>query len=147
MYEENLCSTHISSSRVFIKFGQTQRETEKKVKDIFRRMSLYVSQKCKSYLLPSLCKYYFPPCDPNRKKAKAVPICKKDCSFLEQNVCQSGFNIVRAISVNLHFQLPVCANLPTADAKSSPTNCQRIFSSSKLYIFTGLCIMVIIKLN
>ena len=95
-------------------------------------MSSYISPKCKSHLLPSLCKYYFPPCDVNRKKPKAVPICKKDCTHLQDNVCQSAFTIVKAISVKLRFQLPTCSNLPTANTEIAPNNCQRIFSSSKL---------------
>ena len=134
MYTGNLCSTYVSSRKIFVKFGQTQQNTEKNIENIFRSMSSYALPKCKTYLLPSLCKYYFPPCDPQRKKPKAIPICKQDCIHLEQNACQSAFTIVKAMSMNLRYQLPTCSNLPTADSESAPTNCQRLFSSSECMV-------------
>ena len=135
VYTGNLCSAHVNSRKVFIKFGQTQQTTAKNIENIFRSMSSFMLPKCKSYLLPSLCKYYFPPCDAKRKKPKAIPICKKDCMYLEQNACQSVYSTVKAVSSSLRYQLPTCSNLPTADAENAPTNCQRIFSSSECLVF------------
>ena len=62
---------------------------------------MYVSEKCKKVLLPSMCYYFFKPCVKNARTPTPREICRKDCQALKNDICKREMSYIQGSKIKI----------------------------------------------
>ncbi|XP_024080556.1 tyrosine-protein kinase transmembrane receptor Ror-like isoform X2 [Cimex lectularius] len=120
-YKGKLCASVLANKTVYIPASHTQEELERKLELAFGvvKNSEDLSKTCEPFAVPTLCYVAFSIC---QDSVTQVPkqICRKDCEFLENELCVKEYAIAKRHPVIGELQLPVCVELPMG---KSPEDC------------------------
>ena len=108
-----LCEPYLKGQRVYVNPSRgSQAQIGNRVDIHFSTLKNYVSGGCKDYVLPTLCNYAFPPCDPAYTTPTPRKFCRDDCLVLKNDVCKTEFYYASRNKFVSHL-LPNCSSMPT----------------------------------
>ena len=84
---------------------------------------LNVHKQCLRYLLPFICRWTFPTCDPAYNVSIEQYICRRACEILTNFVCNEVWLFVLSQLNNLKFlavNIPICDHLDRANGGEAP---------------------------
>ena len=84
---------------------------------------LSVHKQCLTVLLPFICRWVFPTCDPAFNVSVEQYTCRRTCEILTNFVCNEVWLIILSQLENLHFlgvNVPVCDNLDRVNGGDVP---------------------------
>lgn len=78
---------------------------------------------CTEAVIPLLCRYTFPTCDPAYRMPTYQPICRRDCEVVRDFLCREPWAAMLRLLALLDFQYldqPDCDPLRNTEAGDSP---------------------------
>ena len=84
---------------------------------------LPVNKQCLNVLLPFICRWVFPPCDPAFNVSVEQTVCRRACEILTNFDCNELWLAIISQLDNLNFRavnIPVCDNLDRANGGNIP---------------------------
>ncbi|XP_015759041.1 PREDICTED: inactive tyrosine-protein kinase transmembrane receptor ROR1-like isoform X1 [Acropora digitifera] len=109
------CEPYLKGVQVYVKSSQPQTTKTTIVSmqySMLDNLDEFVSPKCKHYVLPTLCHYFFPPCDTSHSEPKPRKFCRGDCFLLKNDICKREFEQVKELPVVSKI-FPDCLQMPT----------------------------------
>ncbi|XP_032241527.2 tyrosine-protein kinase transmembrane receptor ROR2 [Nematostella vectensis] len=106
-YKGTFCSKYLKGKNVYVK--DRQQNVENKVATLIGILNRHVTDRCKEYVIPTLCNYIIPPCAKDSKKPRPIRFCRDDCEVLQNTVCKLEFHYAKQRFAKM---LPDCSVLP-----------------------------------
>lgn len=109
----SLCEPYLKGQRVFADPSiRSQVQTGNRVDINYEMLKSYVSVRCKAFVLPTLCNFALPPCDPSYSEPTPKKFCRDDCLILKNHICKREFEQASRFTLVSHL-LPNCSSMPT----------------------------------
>ena len=126
-----MCEPYLKGQRVFADPSiRSQVQTGNRVDINYEMLKSYVSVRCKAFVLPTLCNFALPPCDPSYSEPTPKKFCRDDCLILKNHLCKREFERASRFTLVSHL-LPNCSSMPTV-GDPGYKNCIRVVNDGEL---------------
>ncbi len=97
IYTGNICRSIIDSKYISIT-SLDQKDIEQNLIDNIK----FLSNECRQFLLPMICLFVYPICDNSQSNIRSI--CRKSCSYFQNNACMKGFSNKQQIYSNCKWR-------------------------------------------